>query len=117
MTTPKKLRERAAELLRLADEMEATAARALEASQQLTRIDSESISESMQRNVAVRPGPKLESKGPYAKVVRKLKLKSLRELSELLGVNRNTIRTWDQRGHVPEEMRVKLAALVESQGK
>jgi len=112
VTTPKELRARAQELLRLADEMEATAARAMESSRELTRVDSESISDSMQRKKLARPGPKLESKGPYAKVVRRLRLKSMRELAELLGIKHNTLRTWDQRGNVPEEMRVKLGALL-----
>jgi hypothetical protein len=115
--TPEDLRARAAELLRLADEIEGTIQRALARSEQLTRVDSELIPKGMQESTTVRPGPALKSKGPFAELVRTLGLRSMQELADLLGENARSVRTWDQRGRIPETVAPKIAALTKKRAK
>lgn len=54
-----------------------------------------------------RPGPRLRSSGPFAKVARARGL-SLRQLALKAGLNYHTVSTWDQRGQMPPEARRAL---------
>jgi hypothetical protein len=106
------------ELLRLADEMDARAEQALLEARQLTRVNTHPNLTLMQATMTPAPvkktkgkrGPKLESKGPYATVARKLGI-SMGKLALLLGANDHTMRTHDQRGRVADEHREPLARL------
>jgi len=58
-----------------------------------------------------RRGVKLESKGPVARIARKLDI-SLAEVARRIKVNEHSLRTWDQRRSVPDDVQAKLDALL-----
>lgn len=58
-----------------------------------------------------RRGVKLESKGPVARIARKLDI-SLAEIARRIKVNEHSLRTWDQRRSVPDDVQAKLDALL-----
>ena len=107
MPTPAELRRLAYQLLQMADSLE---------SGQLTQVDTESKTESMQQSqkeaapAKRHRGRPLESVGPYAKVARARGL-SLRGLALAMGWNYHSIKTRDQRLQITEEHRAALDAL------
>ncbi len=128
--TPADLRARAAQLRaeaksalrsaglleREADALEARARRFLEST--LPQPTEYATIATMATNTAAPPenrrrGARLTSKGPVATVARALHI-SVAEVAKRIGENYGTARNWDKRGRVPDDVRAKLAALLES---
>lgn len=64
-----------------------------------------------------RPGVPLSSKGPIAKVAKLLGVSMVELARRLGGVNVHSLRTWDQRGRMPEDVKAKLQGLVDAHEK
>lgn len=59
-----------------------------------------------------RPGVRLQSKGPIAKVARALGI-SIAEVARRLKISDTTVRSWDARNSVPDDQKAALARLLE----
>jgi DNA-binding transcriptional regulator YiaG len=108
-----RLREEATDLRRLADRMEERAGEALSSGVKSVTNETMNATGIVSAGAKRRPGVKPKAKGPVGSVAAALGL-SVVDLAKKIGESYASMRTWNVRGRVPDDVAKKLADLVDA---